>query len=152
MKKTYLACLVFGFSSLFYYTELTGKGASQCTRGRFTALNNNPSTCTQSGCHVGGVVSTDSLSTATGIDEVSFSEGIAAFPTLTSYFLNIETKAASPYLTYNVYSMDGRAVMTGSLPSYPALTFVDLHTLAPAGYVVRVSDGAHGATFRIVKQ
>jgi hypothetical protein len=48
--------------------------------------------------------------------------------------------------------MEGRAVMSGSLPAYPALTFVDVHALAPAGYVVRVSDGAHGATFRIVKQ
>ena len=158
MKKTYTACFILCLAGLLYYGELTGRTNGACTRhAGYGALASNPASCSVSGCHSGGVAvlghdSTGSAGTATAIYDITFAQGIAAYPTVTSDVINIETSAASSELRYDIYGLDGRRMLSGSLPSYPAFTSVDVRSLAPAHYVVRVADASHSTRFRIVKQ
>jgi hypothetical protein len=159
MKKTYTACFLLVLGSIFYYGSLIGGNNATCSRhGGYTALNSNPTTCSYSGCHTGivnldttGMAQQDTNSTTTGIADMVFRQSLSAFPTVTSSFIQIVSTQASKGMEYSVYSLDGRMVLADVLPSYPALTYVDMHALAPAQYIVKVADADHSTTFRIVK-
>lgn len=163
MKKTYTACFLLILGSFFYYSSLTGSGNTDCSRhGGYTALNSNPTTCAMSGCHAGPlpiitdssvivVDTTGTTTTTTGIADAVFKQSLSAFPTVTSSFIQIVSTQASKGMEYAVYSLDGRMVLADALPSFPALTSVDVHSLAPAQYVIKVSDADHSTTFRMVK-
>jgi hypothetical protein len=160
MKKTYTACFLMVLGSIFYYGSLIGGNNPTCYRhGGYVALNSNPTTCSTSGCHIIPIgtdsslfnVDTTSTNTTTGIADLVFREGLAAYPAVTSDVLKIVSTNASKGMTYTIYSLDGQVMLTDVLPSFPAMTFVDVHGLAAAQYVVKVYDADHSTTFRIVK-
>ncbi|MCW3127465.1 MAG: hypothetical protein JWO03_3123 [Bacteroidetes bacterium] len=161
MKKTYTACLFLVIGGLLYYGTLTGSGAEQCTRRTgLTSMHSNPSNCA-AGCH-GVIVNQDTIARDTmggtgqghvaGIDGIAYTGGIAVYPTFASDVVHIETFNMSRDMQYTIYSMDGRSMVTGSLPPYPGLTNVDIATLAPANYVIRIANTSLATTFRIIKK
>ncbi len=87
-----------------------------------------------------------------GLFDIAFREGISAYPTRSSDVVNIMTSKGGQGLRFNIYSLDGRSMMSGDLPSYPALTTLDVHGLTQAQYIVRITDASHAASFRIIKE
>lgn len=146
MKKHYTLGLFLLLLSTLTFRELRGD-AQDCPSGQDLSLRLYPGHCTTGNCHP-GVVTSRPL----GVNTISLREGIEAYPTSPTSELNFKVFDAYADLQYRIYSLDGKLVSMGSLPSYPAITTVSVAALNAATYVVEVSDASmQQRSFKIVK-
>lgn len=91
-----------------------------------------------------------SKNVTTGLSDVFLQYPVSVYPTCTSDYINIKTSGAD-HMIYEICDLQGRQYMSGALAA-DDMNRIDLLKLAPALYLLRVSDAKNSYTYKVVKQ
>jgi Secretion system C-terminal sorting domain len=135
-----------------YQWYLNGTVISGATSSTYTASTTGAYTCmatTAGGCS--GTSSAYNFSTA-GINELSLSDAIQVYPTLTENSVNVKVNASLGAISYTIYSLDGKVHGAGSIAAGTTAATIDLSTASAGLYIIRMEDQHSAVSFKVVKQ
>lgn len=92
---------------------------------------------------------TEAVAGPNGVYDVTLTNAISIYPTVTSGAVNIAAKATISDLSYEVYGIDGALHTQGTIAG--AHTTIDLSGLAAGMYLIRMYSQNHTTTYKVIK-
>ena len=135
-----------------YQWYLNGTAISGATSSTYTATVSGSYTVqatTSGGCS--GTSAAYPFSTV-GINDLTLSEAVSIYPSVTESSVNVRINASVGALNYNIYGLDGRKYDAGTIATGNTNATIDMSHLNAGIYIIAMEDQSRTATYKIVKQ
>jgi hypothetical protein len=138
-----------GVSSYQWY--LNGTAISGATSSTYTATTSGSYTVvatTSGGCSG----TSTAYNYTTGINQLTLSDVIQVYPTVTESNVNVKINYATGALNYAIYGLDGRKYEAGNIAAGSSNTMINLSQLSSGIYIIQIGEQSQSASYKIVKQ
>ena len=121
--------------------------------GVINAVNgNNNQDLTDKSQQASPVTVAEAVSSHVGINDLSLSETLKVYPTVTTSAVTVKINASLGTLNYSIYGLDGRKFDTGTIAAGTNNTTIDMNHLSTGIYLISIADQSRTTTYKIVKQ